>query len=191
MRLAQSIDFETTVRPTIHNFRALEGSRFGRLTVERFAGIRKKRSYWAVRCECGNAGLATAITLNGGHTRSCGCLLSETNAARNIANATHGENGHNSPEYRSWTAMKSRCNNPNATKYELWGGRGIEVCARWDASFEAFLEDMGRRPSPRHSLDRINSNGNYEPGNCRWATPEEQNRNRRQMKPRRRKDGGR
>lgn len=82
-------------------------------------------------------------------------------------------------EYLTWIAMKHRCHNPKAQKFHLYGGRGIQVCPRWRDSFEAFLADMGSRPSPSHSLDRINSNGNYEPENCRWATIYQQNQNRR------------
>jgi hypothetical protein len=83
-----------------------------------------------------------------------------------------------SPEYKAWAAMKARCLNPSDAAYAAYGGRGITVCDRWlDSS--AFLEDMGKRPSPKHSLDRINNNGNYEPGNCRWATARQQIRNTR------------
>lgn len=93
----------------------------------------------------------------------------------------HGQtaNGKISPEHKAWAAIKQRCYNPNASKYKYWGGRGITVCERWLNSFENFLADMGKRPSDKHSLDRFpNKEGNYEPGNCRWATIEQQNENR-------------
>lgn len=80
----------------------------------------------------------------------------------------------NTPEFRAWSAMRNRCTNPRNAAYARYGGRGVSVCSRWRESFWAFLEDMGRRPSPMHSLDRINNDGNYEPGNCRWATRRQQ-----------------
>jgi hypothetical protein len=81
------------------------------------------------------------------------------------------------PEYRHWINMISRCENPNTPRFEHYGGRGIKISARWRSSFSAFLEDMGRRPSPRHSVDRVDVNGDYEPSNCRWATQTQQMRN--------------
>jgi len=87
-----------------------------------------------------------------------------------------------SREYRIWAGMKTRCTNPRQSHWELYGGRGITVCDRWLSSFEAFLADVGRAPSPRHTLDRIDNDGNYEPGNVRWATAAEQVRNSRAVK---------
>lgn len=94
---------------------------------------------------------------------------------------SHGQsflNGRPTAEYRAWCNMKDRCSRPSAANYARYGGRGISVCEAWAASFEVFLAEMGQRPSPSHSLDRINNDGNYEPGNCRWATIAEQQRNR-------------
>lgn len=85
-------------------------------------------------------------------------------------------------EYRSWYQMKSRCYDPNNTRYEGWGGRGIKVCDRWRNSFKAFYEDMGPKPTPTHSIDRVDNDGDYTPDNCRWATRAEQQRNKRMQK---------
>lgn len=82
------------------------------------------------------------------------------------------------PEYRSWQMMKNRCHNPRARDYAYYGGRGITVCKKWRESFDAFLQDMGRRPSFEHTLDRVDANKNYTPSNCRWATRKTQARNR-------------
>ena len=122
-----------------------------------------------------------AELLRVGRTKSCGCLRSELGRAMGVKTTLrHGEgsNGKETPEYRAWSNMLSRCNNANHRLFKHYGARGISVCAEW-RTYENFIANMGRRPSDAHSLDRINNEGNYEPSNCRWATSTEQNNNRR------------
>lgn len=160
--------------PTTYNFNNLTGRRFGRLTVISYAGCRKKKSYWNCVCDCKTERIVPYSCLANGHSQSCGCLHVERRFA-NDYNRKHGKC--RTPIYKIWHGIKSRCleNNENCAKYY---DRGIKVCQRWSESFDAFESDMGPRP-PGTSIDRIDNNGNYEPGNCRWATTVQQNRNKR------------
>lgn len=159
----------------------LTGLRFSRLVAEeRGDSDRSGRVRWSCVCDCGGAALVSCGDLRSGHTRSCGCLKNEEMAARSIAQAKHGHARSNkrTSEYLSWAAMRQRCYVPTTRGYEYYGGRGITVCARW-SNFAVFLSDMGEKPSPKHSIDRIDVDGNYEPSNCRWATSVEQQANKR------------
>lgn len=178
MRFNPAINFDTTALPKAHNFIDRTGQQFGRLTVVRFAGRKSSQSYWYCRCECGTEFAAYIGSVVRGFTRSCGCLHSEKASE---AATTHGESYSTgrTAEYACWVQIKTRCFNPNYSEFHLYGGRGITMCARWANSFEAFLEDMGRRPTSKHSIDREDPDGNYEPGNCRWATAREQRLNQR------------
>lgn len=144
--------------------------KFGRLTVVGYIGSSpSKGARWLCICECGGETISRSNSLKSGHTMSCGCLILET---------VRKHQDSKSSEYRTWDAMKRRCYNPSTKHFEHYGGRGIKVCDRWRGSYSNFLADMGRRPSPKHSLDRIDNDGDYELSNCRWTLQTIQIRNR-------------
>ena len=149
------------------------GDRFGLLVVLRIVpGGRYRRA--VVTCDCGAARSVRVGHLNSGATQSCGCQ----GRARALASRTK-HRGAGTPEYHAWNGMKQRCMNQRNKAWAHYGGRGIVVCAEWLDDFAAFLGHIGPRPSPLHSVDRIDFRGNYEPGNVRWATADVQSQNRR------------
>lgn len=153
---------------------------FGRLTVVKYVGIvkgnRQSYSSWECKCECGNTVVVPAYRLRDGSTRSCGCLQKDAVRKTGASKKTHGQS--NTREYRIWQQLINRCYNQAVRNYNRYGGRGITVCDRWRESFENFIEDMGTRPSPSHSIDRKDNNLGYCKENCRWATKQEQARNK-------------
>lgn len=161
--------------PRIARREDLTGRRFDRLLVLAPAAAQGK---WLCRCVCGTKREVWATHLKRGNTRSCGCLNSEVVAARNVAEAEHGM--WRSNEFAIWQGMIQRCSeHVEASKRKVYYERGIRVCDRWRASFVSFYEDMGPRPSKKHSLDRIENDKGYEPGNVRWATASQQANNKR------------
>lgn len=170
----------------------ITGERFGRLVVLSFAETRRRCAFWNCLCDCGTVLLVrgTSLRCASEPTRSCGCLRIEKAAERFRRGVARRHGMHKSPEYTSWRGMFNRCYRIKCAQYHNYGGRGVKVCSSWRA-FESFFADMGPRPSPQHSIDRIDVNGNYScghceecvangwPPNCQWQTQARQTRNRR------------
>ena len=168
-----------------------EIKKYTRLTPIKIEYTRKRINYWLCKCDCGNTTIASQTNLKYGHTKSCGCLRKEMMKTQNHILENRNYFGENNPNYkhgfaktniyRTWANMNQRCFNPNTPEYSAYGGRGITVCVEWKDSFEAFYDYVSNLPhygEKGRSIDRINNNGNYEPGNIRWATLEQQYQNR-------------
>lgn len=154
----------------------MAGKTFGRWSVlpNAIPVIKNHFTYWGCVCACGKKKMVLGTTLRNGRSKSCCCLRGEHQRKHGCAIR---EKKH--PEYGVWQGMRQRCQNPNNQAWKWYGGRGIKVCERWD-SFANFFADMGERPTPKHQLERIENDGNYEPSNCKWATRKEEMRNTRQ-----------
>lgn len=154
------------------------GQSFGRLSVLKMDCISPYgQAKWLCLCECGKKCSVLGDNLRRGNQVSCGCRNREIAAISAKKRAKHGM--YLTPTYKTWRSLKDRCLNPKATSYKSYGARGISLCAEWRDSFEAFLSDMGKRPSLGHSIDRINNDGDYTQNNCRWATRLQQQNNKR------------
>lgn len=152
----------------------LTGQNFGSLHVLGRAANRGRHVYWLCACYCGGRTEVKGDHLKAGKIATCGC------SRYNSLGQSTERGGRPSRSYKSWQSMVERCLNPNHHAWRYYGGRGITVCMRW-RTFANFLEDMGERPEGR-TLDRIDNDGDYRPGNCRWATVLEQNQNKRQRR---------
>lgn len=160
----------------------LTGKVFDRWTVLEKAGTNsQKRVEWLCRCDCGTTRKVIGKHLRERKSRSCGCYDFQNDREKPRKNSGRFVNGKPTSEYSSWQGLKQRCSNPNDHSYLNYGKRGITYCARWEL-FENFLEDMGERPDPSYTLERLDNNGNYEPSNCRWESKTRQSRNRRVLK---------
>lgn len=178
--------FPLAVKTNSSRFDDKSKRKYGRLTVLTCLGKDlKNNTWWKCACRCGNYSIVKQGQLSYGATLSCGCIRAESSrAALKLAQKAKkiyfdkiGRVG-KTPEYAVFRGMIQRCKNPKCPNWLDYGGKGIKVCKRWK-NFNAFIGDMGKRPSPKHSIDRKNNNGNYTPKNCRWATRAEQESNKR------------
>ena len=155
----------------------IKGIKLNRLTPLKRLRI-KGHWYWKCGCDCGSIKIIKEYNIKNNRTKSCGCYRKEM-PHDNFK--THGMT--RTPEHIAWCSMNQRCRDANCSSYKYYGGRGIKICARWN-KFENFFKDMGKRPSTKHSLDRIINSGDYKPSNCRWATDSQQAYNKRKQFPR-------
>lgn len=158
----------------------ITGNVYGRLTVSHRDGLLSLHPAWLCRCSCGVEKRYRASDLRMGKVLSCGCLRNDR-VRETITSHGDAPRSGKRPEYNVWSAMRARCNNPNNKDFHHYGGRGIAVCDWW-SSYAHFIADMGPRPTDKHTIDRIDVDGDYEPNNCRWATWSEQRRNTRAYK---------
>lgn len=156
----------------------LTGQRFGRLTAISRVHRPNGKAYWLCKCDCGGETVTNGNSLRRGHSTSCGCRRTET-----IRRVCFKHGSVRNPEYQVWTCLKKRCLNPTNSAYHNYGGRGITVCPEWVEDFGAFLAHVGPRPTPQHTIHRIDNDKGYWPGNVRWATKKEQAANQRPRRP--------